>query len=93
VESDLVGLSTLNSFYLFTWLGLPDIWLGRLTRRGPMCFCHGYGRYREFSDPLLLGDRLDVVARTDDPDAILTAVFGNRYSRKKLWPDPAGADH
>src|SRR4029453_4162932 len=41
-ENDVPAFKTLNSFYAFTWLALPDIWLGDLTRRGPFCFCHGY---------------------------------------------------
>ena len=86
IESDLPFRGKLLSFYLFTWLGLPDIWLGRLSRNGPWCFCHGYGRYREFSDPMLLGDRIDVVARTEDPSALLAAVFGRPYAKKTPWP-------
>ena len=35
---------TLGSFWVSAWIGLPDIWLGRITRRGPMCFCHGFAR-------------------------------------------------
>jgi hypothetical protein len=47
-EHQLPRFKTLNSFFLFAWLGLPDIWLGNFTRRGPWCYCHGYGRYRDF---------------------------------------------
>ena len=36
-----------------------------LTRKGPLCFCHGYRRYREFTRPLLVSGRLDPVIRTD----------------------------
>ena len=86
VESDLPGFSKLNSFYFFSWAGLPDIWLGRLTRRGPMCFCHGYGRYREFTRPLPLADRIDVVLRTEDPNPGLVQVFGKPFSKKPRWP-------
>ena len=85
-ESDLPGLKKLNSFYAFTWLGLPDIWLGQLTRRGPFCFCHGYGRYRDFSRPLRLVDQIDVVVRAEDATETLAAVFGKPYSRKTAWP-------
>ena len=85
-ESDLPGFKKLNSFYAFTWLGLPDIWLGRLTRRGPVCFCHGYGRYRDFSRPLRLVDQIDVVVRAEDASETLAAVFGKPYSRKTAWP-------
>jgi hypothetical protein len=86
VESDLPTRGKLNTFYAMTWLGIWDIWLGRLTRPGPGCFCHGYGRYREFSRALPLTVRLDVVARTDAPAEILSAVFGRKYSKKKPWP-------
>jgi hypothetical protein len=85
VESDLPRLGKLNAFYAFAWLGIWDIWLGTLTRPGPSCFCHGYGRYREFTKPLLLGERIDVVARLESPQPVLSAVFG-KYSRKKPWP-------
>lgn len=87
VQSDLPNTRTLNLFYLFTWVGLPDTFLGRLTRPGPICFCHGYGRYREFSRPLLVGERIDVVARTADPKELLAAVFGRPFSKKRYWPD------
>ena len=72
--------------YAFTWIGLPDIWLGDLTRRGPFCFCHDYARYRDFSKPLFLSGRLDAVVRTDDAREALTAVFGKPYSKKPNWP-------
>jgi len=86
VESDLPGLRKLNGFYAFAWLGIWDMWLGMLTRPGPACFCHGYGRYREFTRPLILGERVDVVARIEDPKPILAAVFGKKYSKKNSWP-------
>lgn len=86
VESDLPRFGKLNAFYAFAWLGIWDIWLGTLTRPGPSCFCHGYGRYREFTKPLVLGERIDVVARLEDPRPILSAVFG-KYSRKNPWPE------
>ncbi len=91
VESDLPRLKTLNSFFLFTWLGLPDIWLGNLTRRGPWCYCKGYGRYRDFSRLRSLSNRIDVVAQTDDPNGVLAAVFGKRFSRKRVWPERVGS--
>lgn len=87
IESDLPSTKKLNSFYLFTWLGLPDIWLGNLTRPGPWCFCRGYGSYRTYTRELPLGDRLDAIVRTDDPDRALRAVFGENYSEKRPWPD------
>jgi hypothetical protein len=86
VESDLPHIKTLNSFYLFSWVGLPDIWLGNLTRRGPWCFCKGYGRYRDFSKLVSLGNRIDVVVQAEDPGEVLAKVFGTKYSRKRAWP-------
>jgi hypothetical protein len=85
-EKDLPGLQKLRGFYAFTWLGIPDMLLGKLTRPGPGCFCHGYGRFREFSRPLVLGERLDLVARTENPKALLASVFGKRFSNKRSWP-------
>ena len=87
IESDLPATRKLNSFYLFTWLALPDIWLGNLTRPGPWCFCRGYDRYRQYTEPLELRHRLDVIVSTDDPHEALKAVFGAKYSRKRQWPD------
>jgi hypothetical protein len=87
VESDLPGNLKMNAFYFFSWIGLPDIWLGNLTRRGPWCFCKGYGRYRDFSKLLTLGNRIDVVIQTENPDEALAAVFGRPFSRKRTWPD------
>ncbi|MDQ3995493.1 MAG: hypothetical protein M3303_00570 [Gemmatimonadota bacterium] len=86
VESDLPRSKTLNSFYLFSWVGLPDIWLGNLTRRGPWCFCKGYGRYRDFSKLVSLGNRIDVVVQAEDPGEVLAKVFGRKYSKKRAWP-------
>jgi len=86
IESDLPRTRTMNVFYAFAWLGLPDIWLGELTRRGPWCFCHGYGRYRDYSRTLSLADRIDVVVRIEDPTETLAAVFGRPYSKKRPWP-------
>ncbi|MDB4878680.1 MAG: hypothetical protein JWL60_126 [Gemmatimonadetes bacterium] len=86
IESDLPRFRTLNAFYAYHFLGLPDILLGRLTRPGPSGFFHSYRRYRDFSRLLVLGDSLDVIVRTDDPRATLEAVFGKPYSRKVPWP-------
>ncbi len=72
-------------FYAMTW-ALPDFWAGNLSRKGPWCFCHGFERYREFTKELPLAGRIDVVARTDEPEAVLRAVFGQKYSRKQAWP-------
>ncbi|HZI41660.1 MAG TPA: hypothetical protein VFD67_08145 [Gemmatimonadaceae bacterium] len=87
IESDLPSIKKLNDFYAFTWLGLPDMWLGNLTRRGPWCFCHGYRRYRDFSRQLPLGSKLDFVVRADDARESLGAVFGRPYSTKTPWPE------
>lgn len=86
IESDLPGLRKLNAFYAFTYLGIWDMWLGRLTRPGPGCFCHSYRRYREFTEPLSVADRVDVVVVAEDPTPALVAVFGRPYSRKRAWP-------
>ena len=87
IESDLPSIKKLNDFYALTWLSLPDIWLGNLTRRGPWCFCHGYARYRDFSRQLPLSQRLDLVVKAEDAREALGAVFGRPYSRKTPWPD------
>ena len=84
-EADLPAVQALTGFYLFTWM-LPDLWLGHLTSNGPWCFCFGPARYREFTKPVRLGERLDAVVRTANPDRALAAVFGNDYSRKPNWP-------
>ena len=77
----------MNVFYAFTWLSLPDIWLGKLTRGGPWCFCHGYGRYREFTLVKPIADAINAIVRAEDPKEALTSVFGKPYSRKPAWPD------
>lgn len=87
IESDLPQGKKLNVYYLFAWLGLPEIWLGKLTRPGPWCFCRGYDRYREWTNPMRLTDRVDIVVRTADPRQTLWAVFGDRYSEKPVWPE------
>jgi hypothetical protein len=89
IESDLPRFRTLNAFYAFHIIGLPDILLGKLTRPGPWGFFHSYARYRDFSRTMRLGDSLDVVVRTADPREALGAVFGQPYSNKVQWP-PVG---
>jgi hypothetical protein len=84
-ESSLPALRTMNAFYAYAWL-LPDFWLGNVNRKGPWCFCRGYRRYRDFSLPLPVDDRLDAVVRAVDPRASLRAVFGQVYSEKPWWP-------
>jgi hypothetical protein len=83
---DLPLPRTQQFFYWATWFGLPDTILGRLQRRGPVCFCGSFARYLTFDRPLPLGDRIDAVVRTDDPHAALEAVFGRPWSRKRPWP-------
>ena len=77
---------TLSTFWVTSWAGLPDIWLGRITRAGPLCFCRGYRRYRTFDRPLRVGPKIDAIARTADPDPMLGAYFGRPYSEKPPWP-------
>jgi hypothetical protein len=69
-----------------TIFGEPDILLGDITRKGPLCFCHGYRRYRQFTRPIVLAGRLDAVVRTEDPKSTLLEVFGSKYSNKHRWP-------
>ena len=69
-----------------TIFGEPDILLGDITRKGPLCFCHGYTRYRQFNRLVLLGNRIDAVTRTEDPRPVLLEVFGSKYSNKHNWP-------
>jgi hypothetical protein len=85
-QSDLPRLRSLNFFYAMTIFGEMDILLGDLTRKGPLCFCHGYGRYRQFTRPLVLAERIDAVIRTEDPRPVLLEVFGSKYSDKHRWP-------
>ncbi len=76
----------LNFFYAMTIFGEPDILLGDITRKGPLCFCHGYRRYRQFTRPIVLADKLDAIVRTEDPKPTLLQVFGSKYSNKHRWP-------
>ena len=86
IESDLPAPRTLNFFYAMTWVLLPDIWLGDLVRKGPLCFCHGYTRYRTYGRPITLAEHLDAVVETTHPQSALSAIFGTPYSNKALWP-------
>jgi hypothetical protein len=76
---------SLEIFYAMTY-DFPDLWFGRLSSPGPLCFCHSFARYQEFTRPIVLGARLTAIGRTADPDALLTAVFGRRYAHKPYWP-------
>jgi hypothetical protein len=82
---DLPRLQRLGLFYAFTW-ALPDFWLGRLTREGPLCFCGGLARYRDFSAAEPLAPHLSAVVAAADPGPTLRLVFGERYSGKPAWP-------
>jgi hypothetical protein len=88
VDDDLLWPRSLTNFWVSSWVGLPDIWLGRLSRRGPLCFCHGYRRYKTFDRPMFLGPKIDVVGELEEPDPVLRAVFGAPYSHKIAWPPP-----
>ncbi len=83
---DLPWTQSLDVFYLATWLGLPDLWLGNIVRPGPWCFCHGYRRYASFTRPLPIGPRINAVVRSIDPRTALIAVFGAEYANKPHWP-------
>lgn len=86
VRGDLPWPQKLDVFWLATYVGLPDIWLGNINRKGPWCFCHGYARYRQFTRPLPVAPRIDAIVRSDEARAALSAVFGEPYSMKRLWP-------
>ena len=83
---ELPGIRTMNAFYALAVLGLPDIWLSNSQRKGPWCFCHGFRRYREFTRPLPLAERLDAIVAAENPHAALRAAFGEKYSKKPAWP-------
>ena len=85
-ERDLPLFKRLGDFYAIAWLGLPDLALGRLTRAGPLCFCHGYDRYREFNRPVFVAPLLDAIVRTESPNQSLRLLFGKTYSEKPNWP-------
>jgi hypothetical protein len=85
-QSDLPRPQTLNFFYAMTLFGELDILLSDIQRKGPLCFCHGYRRYRQFTRPLMLVDRIDAVIRTEDPRPALLEFFGRKYSNKHQWP-------
>lgn len=92
IESDLPRFRTLNAFYAYNYILLPDILLSRLQRPGPSGFFHSYARYRDFSRVLVLGDSLTLVVRTDNPRDALAVVFGQPYSKKTPWPPPTVSD-
>ena len=92
IESDLPRFRTLNAFYAYNFLLLPDILLSRIQRRGPSGFFHSYARYRDYSRVLVLADSLDLVVRSADPRDALAAVFGKPYSKKIPWPPETAGD-
>jgi hypothetical protein len=85
VESSLPSPKTLNFFFAATRFLVPDAFLGRIVRGGPVLFPYSYNRYRDFSKVVPVSDRLDAIVRMKDPDDALRAVFG-KYSRKPAWP-------
>ncbi|MEO8192658.1 MAG: hypothetical protein ABI681_02325 [Gemmatimonadales bacterium] len=85
VESTLPNPKTLNFFFAATRFLIPDQLLSRAMRGGPATFPHGYRRYRDFSRVMPLSGRLDAIAKVENPDEVLQAVFGH-YSHKPTWP-------
>ena len=85
IESSLPAPKKLNFFFAATRFLVPDAFLGRIVRGGPVLFPHSYNRYRDFSKMTTIADRLDAIVRTKDPDETLRAVFG-KYSKKPAWP-------
>jgi hypothetical protein len=85
-DAGIVWPRTLTNFWVSSWVTIPDVVLGRLSRRGPLCFCHGFRRYVAFDRPLAVSARIDVFARAENPDTVLAAVFGRPYSQKRPWP-------
>lgn len=82
---ELPRWQSLQIFYAMTY-AFPDLWFGRLSSRGPLCFCRSFARYQEFTRPIILGARLTAIGRTADPDSLLSIVFGRRYAHKPYWP-------
>ena len=85
VLDDLPWTRQLSLYYAFTW-AFPDLLLGALQREGPVCFCRSYGRYRQFTLPVPLASRLDLVVVAVNPEPVLRAIFGENYSHKPPWP-------
>jgi hypothetical protein len=82
---DLPREKSMELFYAMTYF-FPDLWFGRLSSAGPLCFCRSFARYLEFTHPILLGGRLTAIGRTADPDSLLIVVFGSKYAHKPYWP-------
>ena len=85
-ENELPVALSLDSYFLYSWLGAPDIMLGRLVRKGPKCFCRSYDRYRQFTRPVDTANRLDAIVHAIDASPVLQQVFGVPYSMKPAWP-------
>jgi hypothetical protein len=86
VEGDLPFFKSLTAFYFAEFLLLPDIWLGNTARKGPWGFFGTMGSFKDFSRVLTLHDRIDAVLHTAHPREGLRAVFGAKFSDKKMWP-------
>lgn len=82
---ELPRVQSLQLFYAMTYF-FPDLWFGRFSSSGPLCFCRSFARYLEFTQPIVLGARLTAIGRTADPDSLLSIVFGRRYAHKPYWP-------
>jgi hypothetical protein len=89
IESDLPRWKTFNLFYAVEFALLPDVWLGKLAHGGPWGFFHGYGRYRDFSQTVMVQDRLSAVVSAEDPRSALSELLGRKYSKKTAWPAAA----
>lgn len=83
--TELPAAQSLQLFYAMTYV-FPDLWFGRFSSRGPLCFCRSFARYQEFTRPIVLGARLTAIGRTGTPDSLLTIIFGRRYAHKPYWP-------
>ena len=82
---DLPAVQSLQLFYAETYF-FPDLWFGRFSSSGPLCFCRSFARYQQYTRPITLGGQLTVIGRTADPDSLLTLVFEKRYAHKPYWP-------
>ena len=82
---DMPRDKSLELFYAMSYV-FPDLVFGRFSSAGPLCFCHSFARYLEFTRPVVLGSKLTAIGRTADPDSLLSVVFGQNYAHKPLWP-------
>lgn len=86
VLGDLPWIRQLDVYYLLSWVLLPDLWLGNLSRDGPWCFCASFARYNSFTRVVPVAMRLDAIVETAAPESILRRVFGEGFSGKPAWP-------